>query len=75
MLLSLLPLVVVLVFIGAMRMQLTLSQPRMESVRSVDIVSLTGSGFCFGIAFGFLIMMLVIRRLRIAAGDRSVKPL
>ena len=45
-------------FLHRLLLQRTLSRPGMESVRSVDIVSLLAAGFCFGIAFGVLIMML-----------------
>jgi hypothetical protein len=64
---KLLPSILMLVFVGAGTLQQTLSRPRMETVRGVDIVSLTGSGFCFGIAFAFLILTL---RGRIGPGDR-----
>ena len=50
--------VLILVFIGAGTLQQTLNRPQMEAVRSVDIVSLTGAGFCFGIAFAFLVLTL-----------------
>lgn len=53
---KLLPIVFVLVFVGAGTLLRTLSKPQMESVRGVDIVALTGSGFSFGTAFGLLIM-------------------
>ena len=47
-----------------------LPRPRV-AVRGVDIVSLTGSGFCFGIAFAFLVLML---RGRIGpAEDRTAR--
>jgi hypothetical protein len=52
------PPIIVLVLIGVGTLSQTLSGPRLESVRGVDIVSLTGSGFCFGIAFAFLILTL-----------------
>ena len=52
------PVLLLAVLVGAMTLQRTLSQPGMERVRNVDIVSLTGAGFCFGIVFAFLIMML-----------------
>ncbi len=61
---KLLPIVFLLVFVGAGTLLRTLSKPQMESVRSVDIVSLTGSGFSFGTAFGFLIMGLRLWTLR-----------
>jgi hypothetical protein len=46
----------------------TLGRPRLEGMRAVDILSLTGSGFCFGIAFAFL-MMTLIGRSRIGPGE------
>jgi hypothetical protein len=55
---KLIPSILLLVIIGAGRLQQTLSRPRMETVRGVDIVSLTGSGFCFGIAFALLVLTL-----------------
>jgi len=55
------PFILLLVFIGAGTLQQTLSRPSMGAVRGVDIVSLTGSGFCFGIAFAFLLLTLIGR--------------
>jgi hypothetical protein len=47
-----------LVLIGIGRLVQTLGQERMSTVRGVDVVSLTGAGFCFGTAFGLLVMQL-----------------
>jgi hypothetical protein len=63
---KLVPSILMLVLVGAGTLQQTLSRPRLESVRGVDIVSLTGSGFCFGVAFAFLILTL---RGRIGPAD------
>ena len=48
----------VLVLIGAGTFTQTLGRPRLENMHTVDILSLTGSGFCFGIAFAFLVLTL-----------------
>ena len=53
-----LPLVFLLVFVGAGTLLHTLSKPQVESVRAVDIISLTASGFSFGTAFGLLLMAI-----------------
>ena len=48
----------ILVLIGIGRLVQTLGLERMATVRGVDVVSLTGAGFCFGVAFGLLAMFL-----------------
>lgn len=53
--------VLFLVIIGISRLVQTLGQERMATVHGVDVVSLTGAGFCFGTAFGLLIMHLTRR--------------
>jgi hypothetical protein len=50
--------VIILVLVGAGTLSNTLGKPQLEGVRGVDIVSLTGSGFAFGTAFGMLAMSL-----------------
>ena len=47
-----------LVLIGISRLVQTLGLERMATIRGVDVVSLTGAGFCFGVAFGLLVMFL-----------------
>jgi hypothetical protein len=47
-----------LVVIGISRLVQTLGVERMSTVRSLGVVSLTGAGFCFGVAFGLLVMLL-----------------
>ena len=54
--------ILVLVLIGISRLVQTLGQDRMATVRGVDIVSLTGAGFCFGVAFGLLMMFLLAHK-------------
>ena len=63
--------ILLLVIIGAGTLSQTLSRPRLESVRGVDIVSLTGSGFCFGVAFAFLVLTLTGRLGSLPGGDRK----
>ena len=53
---KLLPIIFLLVFIGVVRLEQTLDKPQMQSIRGVDVVSLTGAGFPFGTAFGLLVM-------------------
>jgi hypothetical protein len=66
--LKLFPSIMMLVLLGAGTLTQALGRPRLEGMRTVDIVSLTGSGFCFGIAFAFLLLM-VSGRLRPGPGD------
>jgi len=62
------PSIVLLVMIGAGTLTQALGRPRLENLRTVDILSLTGSGFSFGIAFAFLILTLA-GRLRGGPGE------
>jgi hypothetical protein len=39
-----------------------MSQPRFESIRAVDVVQLTGSGVCFGVAMTALFALLRSKR-------------
>ena len=53
--------ILVLVLIGISRLVQTLGEERMANIRGVDVVSLTGAGFCFGVAFGLTVMFLQAR--------------
>ena len=55
---SLLPAVIVPLIIGLAGMAHLMSQPRFAAIRSVDVVQLTGSGMCFGVALVALIALL-----------------
>ena len=48
----------ILVLYGAMSLTSTLSRPRLDGVRAVDIVSLEASGACFGAALVVLVLKL-----------------
>jgi len=63
--------IAVLVLIGISRLVQTLDKPSMLTVRGVDVVSLTGAGFCFGVAFGLLVMFLKAPGQNTAATDRA----
>ncbi len=58
-----------LVLIGISRLVQTLSLERMATVRGLDVVSLTGAGFCFGVAFGLTVMLLKGDRINPAVPD------
>ena len=59
-----------LVLIGISRLVQTLGLERMATVRGLDVVSLTGAGFCFGVAFGLLVMFLKAPGLNTAGDQR-----
>jgi hypothetical protein len=48
--------------IGLAGMVHLLDEPSSQAIRTVAVVQLTGSGFCFGIAFAALIAMIRLRR-------------
>ena len=48
-----------LVSIGGGTLNQTLSRPQLAGIRTVDVVSLTGSGACFGVAMAILIAALI----------------
>jgi hypothetical protein len=54
--------IAILMFVGISRLTQTLSLDRMAGVRGLDVVSLTGAGFCFGVAFGLLVMQIKGRK-------------
>lgn len=64
----LVPAVLILVSLGLGTLVRTIGRPEMEHVRSVDVVSLTGAGFCLGVAFGFLVLTLRGKKVENAAG-------
>jgi hypothetical protein len=53
----LLPLIV-----GLAGMVHLLDEPGSQAIRTVAVVQLTGSGFCFGIAFAALVAMIRLKR-------------
>ena len=52
------PAVVVPLIVGLAGMVHFMSQPRFAAIRSVDVVQLSGSGMCFGVALFALIALL-----------------
>jgi len=46
------------VLVGSTGLIHLMSQPRFESIRAVDVVQLTGSGMCFGVALTALFALL-----------------
>jgi hypothetical protein len=55
---SLISAVMVPLVVGVVGMAHLMSQPRFATFRSVDVVQLTGSGMCFGVALFALIVLL-----------------
>jgi hypothetical protein len=55
---SLVSAVIVPLIVGLAGMTHLMSQPRFAAIRSVDVVQLTGSGMCFGVALFALILLL-----------------
>lgn len=39
-----------------------LSEPSSAAIRTVAVVQLTGSGFCFGVAFAALVVLFRVKR-------------
>jgi hypothetical protein len=50
--------VAVPLFIGLIGLTNLMHQPRFESIRSVDVLQLLGSGMCFGVALASLFELL-----------------
>ena len=50
------------VLVGSVGLIHLMSQPRFASIRSVDVVQLTGSGLCFGVALMAFFVLLRSRR-------------
>jgi hypothetical protein len=46
------------VIVGSAGFVHLMSQPQFESIRSVDVVQLTGSGMCFGVALTALFALI-----------------
>ncbi|MDR3754536.1 MAG: hypothetical protein P4K93_14830 [Terracidiphilus sp.] len=55
---SLISAVLVPLIVGLAGLMRLMSQPRFAAFRSVDVVQLTGSGMCFGVALFALILLL-----------------
>jgi len=55
---SLIAEVLVPIIVGVGGLAHLMSQPRFAAYRSVDVVQMTGSGVCFGVALFALILML-----------------
>jgi hypothetical protein len=55
---SLISAVILPLVVGLAGMAHLMSQPRFAAYRSVDVVQLTGSGMCFGVALFALIVLL-----------------
>jgi uncharacterized membrane protein len=55
---SLISAVIVPLAVGMAGMARLTSQPGFAAIRSVDVVQLTGSGMCFGVALFALILLL-----------------
>jgi hypothetical protein len=55
---SLIPAVIVPLIVGLAGLMHLMSEPRFAAFRSVDVVQLTGSGMCFGVALFALILLL-----------------
>jgi hypothetical protein len=51
------------VLIGSMGLFHLMSQPRFADIRTVDVVQLTGSGMCFGVALTALFVLLRSKRV------------
>jgi hypothetical protein len=50
------------VLIGSIGLFHLMSQPRFADIRTVDVVQLTGSGMCFGVALTALFALMQSRR-------------
>jgi hypothetical protein len=50
------------VLVGSTGLIHLMTQPRFESFRAVDVVQLTGSGVCFGVAMTALFALLRSKR-------------
>jgi len=59
---ALLPAVLCPFAVGLAGLAHLMSQPRFAAYRTVDVVQMTGSGACFGIALMALIIMLKLKR-------------
>lgn len=59
---SLISAVMVPLVVGVAGLTHLMSQPRFAAYRSVDVVQMTGSGMCFGVALFALIVLLRMRR-------------
>ena len=55
---SLFSAVMVPLIVGVAGLAHLMSQPRFAAYRAVDVVQMTGSGLCFGIAFFALVLLL-----------------
>jgi hypothetical protein len=55
---SLVSAVLISMIVGSAGMAHLMSQPRFAAYRSVDVVQMTGSGMCFGVALFALIVLL-----------------
>lgn len=59
---SLVSAVLVPLMVGIAGLSHLMEQPRFSAIRTVDVLQLTGSGLCFGIALSALIALIRGRR-------------